>query len=152
MGEESINPPAGTAEARFAQGFNCAQAVFSFFAARYGLDETAALKMASLFGGGVSRRGELCGAVSGALLALGLARGASTPEGKEEAYRLGQEFMRQFDARHHSLLCRDLLGYDISQPGIREQARQAGVFKTRCPVFVRDAAEIVQTMLETTGA
>jgi len=106
------------------------------------------LKMASPFGGGVSRRGHICGAVTGGLMALGVARGADTPLGKEPAYRLGQEFMTRFEARHGSIMCRVLLDFDISTEAGWQQAREKGLFKTICPQFVRDAVEIAQDMLD----
>ncbi len=90
----------------FGQNYNCSQSVFSVFATQYGLDEKTALKLASPFGGGVARRGELCGAVTGALMALGLVHGADKPAGKEEIYRLSQEFMRRFEEKNGSILCR----------------------------------------------
>lgn len=142
---------ASVAVEHFEQGFNCAQAVFSAFASQHGMDEVIALKLASPFGGGVSRRGEICGAVSGALLTLGLVRGSATPQGKEATYLIGQEFLRKFEAMHNALRCNDLVGYDISLPEAREQARQAGVFQTKCPLFVRDAVLIVQAMMDEGG-
>lgn len=143
-----MTTPPETAVDTFSRSFNCAQAVFSAFAPQLGLDETTALKLASPFGGGIARRGEVCGAVSGALMALGLKRGADTPEGKEEIYRLSQEFMRRFEEKHGALLCRDLIGCDIATPAGRQDAAERKVFTTICPVLVRDAAEIAQAMLE----
>jgi C_GCAxxG_C_C family probable redox protein len=142
--------PSEKAIAVFDQGFNCAQSVFSAFAAQYGLAARTALKLASPFGGGVARRGEMCGAVTGALMALGLARGADTPAGKAEIYRISQEFMRRFEAKHSTLLCRDLIGIDISTPQGWQQAKDTGKLTTLCPVLVRDAVEMVQELLETT--
>ncbi len=109
----------------FNQKFNCSQSVFSAFATRLGLDKETALKLASPFGGGVARRGEICGAVSGALLVLGLARGADEPAGKDEIYRLSQEFMRLFEEKHATVICRDLLSTAISVP------RMAGKWRKR---------------------
>jgi C_GCAxxG_C_C family probable redox protein len=131
----------------FQENFNCAQAVLAAFAPELGLSETQALKLASPFGGGVARRGLVCGAVSGALMALGLAGGAATPAEKEAAYRMSQEFLQRFETRHASLLCRDLLGYDLATPEGNQAARQAGVFNSLCPRFVGDAAQLVQDML-----
>jgi len=148
MGKENRSDPASVAVEHFEIGFNCAQAVFSAFASQHGMDEVTALKLASPFGGGVSRRGDICGAVSGALLALGLVRGTATPEGKEATYMVGQEFLHRFESIHHALRCSDLLGYDISLPEAREKAHQVGVFKTKCPLFVRDAVMIVQAMVD----
>ena len=132
----------------FDQGFNCSQAVFSVFTSQFGLDVKTALKLASPFGGGFARRGEICGAVTGALLALGLAGAADNPAGKEEIYRLSQEFMHSFQEKHSHLHCRVLIGCDISTPEGWQKAKMAGKFTTTCPVLVRDAAGIVQTLLK----
>jgi len=132
----------------FSRSFNCSQAVFSTFAPQFGMDEKTALKLASPFGGGIARRGEICGAVSGALLTLGLARGADTPAGKEEIYRLSQEFMRRFEEKHGTLLCRELIGCDIRTPAGYQAAAEKRVFVTICPALVREAAEITQALLD----
>jgi C_GCAxxG_C_C family probable redox protein len=137
------------AEARFSQSYNCAQAVFSIFAPQLGLDEKTALKLASPFGGGVARRGEVCGAVSGALLALGLKEGAETPAGKDHIYALAGEFLRRFEAGHGSLLCRELLGFDIGTPAGYQGAAEKGVFVTICPAVVSAAARLAGELLET---
>jgi C_GCAxxG_C_C family probable redox protein len=145
--EPAMTNPSEIAVARFHQDFNCSQSVFVAFAPQLGLDESQALKLASPFGGGVARRAQTCGAVTGALMALGLARGADTPAGKEDAYRLGQEFLQRFESLHATILCRELLGCDISTPEGRQKAREQGAFTALCPLFVRDAAEIAGAML-----
>ena len=144
------NPP-DIAVTRFDQDFNCAQSVLAAFAPQLGMDENQALKLASPFGGGVARRGQICGAVTGALMALGLAQGADNPAGNEDTYRLGQEFLQRFESKHGSLLCRELIDCDISTPEGLQQAREKGIFAARCPLFVRGAAEIVQDMLARKG-
>ena len=141
------NPP-DIAMARFDTGLNCAQSVLVAFASQLGLDESQALKMASPFGGGISRRGEVCGAVTGALMALGLVLGSDTPAGKENAYQLGQDFLQRFEIKHGKILCRELIDIDISTPEGRQQASAKGVFTTLCPLFVRNATDIVESMLE----
>jgi C_GCAxxG_C_C family probable redox protein len=145
--ESSMTDLPESARLRFSQNFNCAQSVFVIFAPQLGLDEHQALKIASPLGGGVARRGQVCGAVTGALMALGLAHGADTPAGKEDAYRLGEEFMQLFEARHATILCRELLDLDISTPEGLQQAREKGLFNSLCPLYVGDAVEIVQEML-----
>jgi C_GCAxxG_C_C family probable redox protein len=145
--EPSLTNPPEIAVARFRKDFNCAQSVFVAFAPQFGMDESQALKLASPFGGGVARRGQICGAVIGALMVLGLAQGADSPAGKEDAYRMGQEFLQRFESRHATILCRELLDCDISTLEGRQQAREKGVFTTLCPLFVGDAAEIVQATL-----
>ena len=64
----------------FTDGYNCAQAVFGAFAGDLGFDEATALKMAAPFGGGFGRQREVCGAVSGMLMAFGYLYGYETPE------------------------------------------------------------------------
>jgi len=143
-----MTTPVERALSCFGQNFNCSQAVFSAFAPLYGIDEKTALKLASPFGGGFARQGHVCGAVTGALLAIGLARGTEGPAGKGDIYRLGQEFLHRFETEHGSLLCRTLIACDISTPEGYQQAVERGIFKTICPDLVRNAVEIAGSMLE----
>ncbi len=147
MSNDAVRHPAQIAEERFKQGFNCAQSVLAAFAQSLGLEEAAALNLGSPFGGGMARRGEVCGAVTGALMALGLASRAGAPADKERAYALAQTFLDRFEERRGALRCRDLLGYDIGLPDERQAARDKGLFENVCPALVREAAEIVTSML-----
>jgi C_GCAxxG_C_C family probable redox protein len=140
--------PVQTAQDMFTKGFNCSQAVFSAYASQLGIDEETALKLASPFGGGVARQGEVCGAVTGALLALGLKRGNASLENKEETYRIADEFVKRFQEGHGTILCRDLIGYDISTPAGLQNARGQKVFTAACPGFVKDAAELLADFLD----
>lgn len=134
----------------FEQGFACSQAVLSAFALDLGLDRDLALRLASGFGGGMGRMGGTCGAVTGALMVLGLRYGntdAADTAAKERAYDVVRAFADQFQARNGSIVCRELLGYDISRPDARQRARDEGLFTTLCPRLVRDAAEILEALL-----
>jgi C_GCAxxG_C_C family probable redox protein len=134
----------------FDEGFSCSQSVFSAFAPELGLDRETALKVATAFGGGMGHRGDTCGAVTGAFMAIGLKHGRLRPEDEEtrdQAYSLVERFVREFEARHGSIVCRELLGYDISTPEGMQSAQEKNLPATRCPHFVRDAAEILQQML-----
>ena len=135
----------------FQQGFNCSQAVCAVHAEALGLPRDAALKIGAGFGGGMGRHGEVCGAVTGAIMVVGLKAGSSEAAdaaAKEKAYALTHQVIEQFTARHGTILCRELLGCDILQPEGLQHARNTQVFKTRCPLFVHDAAEIVSTLIE----
>ncbi len=140
--------PTQTAQDRFSQGFSCSQSVFSAYAAQLGIDDETALKLASPFGGGVAYQGQVCGAVTGALMALGLARGSATVDQKDETYRMAEEFVKRFQERHDTILCRELIGHDISTPDGLENAREQKVFQTICPGLVREAAELVAEFLD----
>lgn len=137
------------AEERFAQGFSCAQAVFSAVADAHGLPTETALRVASAFGGGIARRGEVCGAVTGAMMAIGWGCGHSTTddESKERTYAVSNELLTRFAASHGSLRCRELIGHDIGDSAGRAAAKESGVFKTLCPVLVREAAEWAEELV-----
>lgn len=143
-----MTDPIQTAAERFDQGFNCAQAVLSAFASEAGLAEESALRLASPFGGGIARQGQVCGALSGALMALGLHRGNDTPQGKEETYRLAQEFVKIFEERNGHILCRDLIGYDLSTVDGLQAARESEIFGLVCPALVRSTAELLEEFLK----
>ena len=134
----------------FEEGFNCSQAVFAAHAPNLGLDRETALRMAGPFGGGVGRMGEICGAVSGALMALGLRHAsphAEDKESKEQVYALARELASRFGARNNGCIkCRELLGCEIGTPEGLQAASEEGLFETLCPKFVRDAAEIAEQL------
>lgn len=142
-----MKDPIKIAQERFSQGFNCSQSVFSAFAADLGLSDEAALKLTSPFGGGVAHQGQICGAVTGALMVLGLGKGEATLEAKDQNYVLPEEFVKRFQERNGTLLCRDLIGYDISNQDELQAARESGVFKSSCPGYVKAAAELVSAIL-----
>ncbi len=135
--------------ARFRQGYNCSQATLSAFAEELGLPLDAALRLAAPFGGGIGRQGEVCGAASGALMALGLRFGGTTPDkaGKEHAYALAAEFLRRFQERTGALHCRELIDVDMSTPNGLTDARARKVFTTLCPAYVQAAVEIAEELL-----
>ena len=131
----------------FKQGYNCAQAVLSAYCQNFGLDRETAIKLTAPFGGGIAAIGEVCGAVSGAVMVIGLGCGSfdvGNPESKERAYRVTREFLKKFKEKNHSILCRNLIGMDISTPAGIAKARKEGVFTEICPKFVRDASEILE--------
>jgi C_GCAxxG_C_C family probable redox protein len=143
--------PVELAKARQAAGFSCSQAVFTAFAEGWGLPLETGLMIAAPFGAGLGRLGRTCGAASGALMALGLRYGhtaAGDAATKERVYRLTREFTARFTDRLGSLECRELLGYDISQPEQLQRVREQDLFHTRCPQFVAAAAEILATLID----
>jgi C_GCAxxG_C_C family probable redox protein len=135
----------------FEREFACSQSVFAAFADPAEIPRETALRVAAGFGGGFGRTGEACGAVTGAIMALGLrhcGRPAELdPLGKEQAYPAVREFLARFKARHGAIVCRELLGCDLGVPEELQRARDLGLFKSRCPAFVRTAAEILEELL-----
>lgn len=136
--------------ARFREGYNCSQSTFSALAEELGLPLDVALRLAAPFGGGIGRQGEVCGAASGALMALGLRYGEASNDkaAKERAYAVAAEFVRRFEERAGALRCRDLLKADMTTAEGLAAARERKVFATECPRFVAAAVEIAEELLQ----
>jgi len=146
-----IKSKAEEAAAYFEKGFVCSQAVFATYAEPLGLKPGIALPIADAFGAGMGGMAETCGAVTGAFMVIGLKYGRVHPgdaEAKEKTRRLIKEFVRQFKNRHGSITCKTLLDVDISTDEGMKAAREKGLFDTHCPKFVRDAAEILENLIE----
>lgn len=132
----------------FDSGFNCSQSVLAVFCEQYGLAKETALKMSCGFGGGV-RSGEICGAVSGAVLVIGFKYGQSMAEDKDtkaECYAKTVEFMNAFRAKNKSVVCRQILGYDISIKEEYAQAESKNLFKTTCVDMIKSSVEILEEL------
>ena len=135
---------------KFAEGYNCAQSVVFAFCEECGLSEDAALKISCGFGGGMGRKQEVCGAVAGGIMILGLRRGRGTRDGRpvtEALYQTTREFMDSFAVRNGGYLCRDLLsGCDLTSEEGRRRFKEDGLSEKVCQQCVRSAAEMLQQM------
>jgi len=135
----------------FSEGFSCAQAVCAAYAPLFGMDREMALRAAGAFGGGMGRSGQTCGAVTGAIIIIGLKHGKTQAEDnatREKCYTLTAEFIRRFEARHGALTCPALLGCHIGTPEGRAYSQENHLSSTICVGLVRDAAEILEEVLE----
>ena len=135
----------------FNMGFNCSQSVFSAFCENFGLDKSYALKIACSFGAGMGYMCEACGAVTGAFMVLGLIYGQNTEgdtDSRIQTYLLVKEFATRFKKINGTINCKELLNCDLSDELQLNTARQAGLFKTKCPEYIRDAVSILEEMIE----
>lgn len=136
---------------KFLSGYNCAQAIVHTFAPKYGLDADMALKLATGLGAGMCRRGEVCGAVSGGIMALGLKFGRGGQQDRsatEQTYQLAGELMSRFEKRHGSCLCRVLLeGCDLRTPEGQARFKEKDLLHKTCLPCVRTVAEEVSTLI-----
>ena len=71
----------------------------------------------------------------------------NTVAGRKTAYKCAHQFYAEFQKRNPSLLCMDLLGVDLGTVEGQSAAESQGLFRTKCPVFVKDAAEILEKVL-----
>lgn len=140
-----------------AQGYSCSQSVLAAFAQDHGLSEDLALRISTGFGSGMGRLCEVCGALTGAFMVLGLRHGKVLTDGTkygpntETTYRLVAELARDFRTRNGSILCRELIGHDLGVPEERDRARQLGLFTTICAKCIRDAVELLEVESLTTA-
>lgn len=133
------------AEAYFAEGYNCAQAVMAAFYEDVGLDKDTAMLLTSSFGGGFARLREVCGAVSAMFMVVGLKKGFAAPadqEAKMAHYQKLQDLASRFKEQAGSLLCRDLLDGDPHG----EPDPNSG--KLSCRQLVGLAADLTEEALE----
>ncbi len=144
------------AEKLFKMGYNCSQSVAGAFCDMTGLTLESTAKLASSFGGGFGRLREVCGAVSGMMLVLGICDGYSDPTDnitKKAHYEKVQKLAGEFRDINGSIICRELLngmsngdGKDNS-PNPAE--RTAEYYKKRpCAELVGIAAEILDRYFE----
>lgn len=134
----------------FKEGFSCSQAVLASFSESLGLDSETALKLSQSFGGGMAHMGETCGAVTGALMVIGLKHGrikAEDVESKERTYEFVRKFVEKFRASNGSIVCKELLGYNLNtEEGLR-LAEEKKIFDSLCVQLVKNASEILENLL-----
>jgi C_GCAxxG_C_C family probable redox protein len=128
--------------------FNCAQSVFAACGACEGMSEAACLVVAGPFGGGMGRMGETCGAVTGALMALGVRHGqgmATDPaSARGPLYDRVAAFAAAFRERHGSLNCKELTGCDMRTPEGQAKFKAGDLHHTLCQGLVASAVELVE--------
>jgi len=137
------------AATRFLEGYNCAQSVLLTMFEHWNGENELIPKIATAFGGGIGRCGSVCGALTGGVMALGIKYGTNEPslEKRLKVYKLAQKFYKRFEKQHGSVLCRELIGYDLSVPEELEEARRARILEEKCVNFVKEA---VETLIELT--
>lgn len=133
----------------FCRGAACSQAIVGTYGPSVGLPREQGMKIACGFAGGM-RLARTCGAVTGAFMVLGLKHAGPNCEqrdGRDNVYALIRGFAAKFQERNHTIVCKELLGCDISTAEGLQRATKEGLFRTICPKVVQDAAEILETML-----
>ena len=135
----------------FGRKFYCSQAVFAAFAEEFGMTEEQALKIGACFGSGM-RKGEVCGACTGALMVLGLKYGQSHEEDLDSRLKTNEatdRFMNEFKKANGSYLCKELLDCDLATEEGRTTALEKKLFTEFCPRMVQSAVKIVEDMINT---
>lgn len=133
----------------FMQGIDCSQLVLGYVADKAGLDSDDALRVSSAFGGGMWA-GRTCGCVVGALMALGMKYGYSEPGAtgqKNTMLAKKNEFEQKFAEENQSVVCKEILGYDLSIPEEMNQIMEKNLLFTVCPKVVCSACKILDELM-----
>lgn len=135
----------------FRKHFNCAQSVFTVFGTESGLTEDQCLKIACGFGAGMGRQQYTCGALTGAIMAVGLKHGKATgdpEEKKTNMYALTRELFTEFRKLNGSTCCRELLeGLDINDLEDHRKIVELRLFEIKCEKYVRDAVVLAEIFM-----
>ncbi len=129
----------------FYDGYNCSQSTAAPFSVEMACDFNCVVKTASSFGGGMGKMGEVCGALTGAFMAIGAIKGYDDPKDKllkEQHYKLIQQMAARFKDENGSLLCRELLLLSETHPKPTTRPPHK-----RCEYYVSFAASLVEDEL-----
>jgi len=133
----------------FESKYNCAQSVFRAILEHKGLYFNEATQLAAGFGGGITHSGQQCGALSGAMMAIGVLAGRKINDVREHkamTYDLTSELLTKFAEEFGTIRCDDLTGVNMSDQDALKKAINDGVFEEICPKFIIKSVEIVLEM------
>jgi C_GCAxxG_C_C family probable redox protein len=136
---------------KFSEGYNCAQSVFYCFCDDLGFDKNTALKLATGFGGGMGRKEEVCGAVTGGIIVLGAKYGRGDKDDRaatEGTYQKTRELMDRFAAKHGTFICRQLLGgCELTTEEGQKQYKENDLFNKVCKPCVQSVVEMLEEIM-----
>lgn len=141
ISEEEINN-------MFQMGFDCSQIVLSEVSEKLGMSKEEARKVAACFGIGMAQ-GSICGAATGAMMAIGLRYGNYEPfqmDKKGKVFEVRDEFMRRFEQMNGKVICPEMLGKRIDTLNDLMTTFPTGLYKN-CPRYCYNAILILNDLL-----
>jgi len=142
--------PEDEARKLFDSGFNCAESVLLAVSRKKFPQNTSVIpKIATGFGGGIARNGDVCGALGGGVMAIGLALGRSSPEEpRDPCYVAVDQFYSEFVKEFGTCKCHELTGIDLKTDKGREEY-QNRIHTALCCRIVIWATHAVNRCIET---
>jgi C_GCAxxG_C_C family probable redox protein len=144
----TMSNKSNTATEKFLSGYNCAQSVIYPFCEETGISDDMALKISCGLGGGMGRNQEVCGAVSGGILVLGLRHGRGINDEQSITaftYQKTREFMSRFTEKNGNFICRKLLdGCDLTTEAGQQEFKDKDMKNRVCKLCVQSAVEILE--------
>jgi C_GCAxxG_C_C family probable redox protein len=144
---EAVRLAAGYAE----EGFLCSEAVLMALSECLGVSSEIIPRIATGFAAGMGRNGEVCGALSGGVVGLGLRFGRSTvedEEGERRPYWFSAELAARFREQLDHVRCEDLLGLDLSRVEDVQTYHERGLWETACREIIKVATGLAYDMLK----
>jgi C_GCAxxG_C_C family probable redox protein len=140
---------------KFLEGYNCAQAVIYSFCDRLNFDKDTALKLSCGFGAGMGRKEEVCGAVSGGIMVMGMMYGRGENQDRsltDRTYQKTRELMDKFAERQGAFICRKLLeGCELTTPEGQKEFTEKDLLNKVCSNCVRSVVEIIEDIVAATN-
>ena len=133
----------------------CSESVLLATCEEFGIevDQKVIPKIAYAFAGGIGNTGAVCGAVAGAIMAIGLIRPrGETMEEMFDTLGLAAEFRKRFEAEMNTISCRELTGLDLSAPSGAKKLMNSDVPQTVCFPAVATAHRLVVDLLREAAA
>jgi C_GCAxxG_C_C family probable redox protein len=128
---------------------SCCTGILATYSPGMGIDKDTAAGLGRGMAGGIGGLGNVCGAVSGAALVIGLKttheNNISDGAAGMKTMEIVREFVSRFEERHASIICRELIGHDISTTEKSQAAMKANAFNN-CPKFIESAVIILDQM------
>jgi C_GCAxxG_C_C family probable redox protein len=142
--ESNINKPASKLMEE--RRGNCAQAIFVKYGPQVSsgkVDCESCMRIASAYGGGINLTGNVCGAITGTLMTLGLKYEGNA----QEVTKASTQFIDEFKSINGSIICRDLVGHDLFDDESLRKGFEQELFK-KCMKYVDDAAHLLEKHLD----
>lgn len=137
------------AKSLFLSGNNCAQSVLLSFADDLKYSKELALRLSAGFGAGMGRMQETCGAVTGAIMVLGIMQGErvnNNADLKNVTYGSVRELNRRFSDAYGTTSCSKLTGCDLNTQEGKDRFEREHVMENVCAGCVEKAVRIVESV------
>jgi C_GCAxxG_C_C family probable redox protein len=133
----------------FKSQYNCAQSVFAAYSEKFGIGENDAHKIAIGFGGGIGRTQDICGAVTGAIMALGCRYYDENdiPGSKDIVYAKTKELISKFKDINKTVDCLELTGVDLKEEGGLEMMKKLNIHEDKCTGYIKDVCKILDEII-----
>lgn len=136
---------------KFLEGYNCAQSVIYSFCDDLKLEKNIALKIACGFGAGMGRKEEVCGAITGGIMVIGMKYGRGEnqdPTKTDQTYQKTRELMDKFVEKQNTYICRQLIeGCELTTTEGQNKFKEKDLKIKVCKQCVSSVVEILEEII-----